>query len=646
MPQRQGILLPILASGLGSGGGGSQTSSRLAESVRLRRIYQAAQSASASVGFNFARPDDAIRIIDLTADAAGDVGNMEELRVYAADVGSLLFPEGATASITGFAARSAFEWGGRDFVLTADAANETPYRAIFESFMRQGGAPLIEASMDGFAAFVVSGVASGTTLTITHNTKGEAGNGLQIRFNNAIQNNAQARGTLHQLPTGSYIEILTGRNRNVNWNTLVTQINRVNGSAGTQLVTASVTGNEAATNFRGNTIAGTTLTLTEGADAVDANTLVVRLSLPSTPTVTRILNTINGVTGKVMTASSSENGNSNISATQGGARASVTIPIATNANLVVQFAREGTAGNGITVVADNRLGGGYGASLANNVLTLTIDNARASPNQIAASLNAQTNDFNISASGSAAGTLIFPGGIRSFINDQTNTLSGGVNGRSGLIPVTFTTSLRGGEEAIPNVTALRIRGASMNNIVAALNGITDKRLTAALGSGADGPSYASFPLLEVGYPTYPEPITTVRLTGGESAANIEEQLEDLDFDRIELIADKLVYTAVVDWQTENTGNVSIKLQRLWDNLGEDGEDVWVDVTDSDHIFTVDGAASKTTERVFKTFEGLGGIYRFLTSGSAAALRATLNLTIDAQASHGLDRPELLTRTGE
>ena len=74
--------------------------------------------------------------------------------------------------------------------------------------------------------------------------------------------------------------------------------------------------------------------------------------------------------------------------------------------------------------------------------------------------------------------------------------------------------------------------------------------------------------------------------------------------------------------------------------------MWLDVMSNDHNFSVDGAASKDTETVHKTFEGLGGIYRFLTSGSEATLRATLNLTIDAQASHGLDRPELLTRTGE
>ena len=616
--------------------------------TQLRRRFQAAQRARGSIDFNLDEPGTSpIRVIDFTSAVMGDAGN-EEIVEAVFDPVDWDFKDRAAASIDGFASYAAFEWGGRDFALEADSkgAATSALTAVFNSFSRRGGAPLVEASMDGFAAGARIGVRSGTNLDLTAVTKGEAGNRLQVLFTQQGRTSAIVTDIIE---SGGTVRVRAGRETNVTWATLAQAISDQTNTP----ITATATGNQRATNFRFGTINGTRYRLSEGADAVDADTLVVRHSALGTPTVTAVLNAINGITsGKRMTASSPESGNSEVSDTSGGARASVTIPIATNANLVVQFAREGTAGNGITVVASDTLGGGYGASFADGVLTLTLDNARQNPNQIAAGLNARTNDFNISASGSAAETDIFTSSVPGRINDQTNTLSGGAEGSAGLIPPSRRVDLRGGEDAKPNTTVLRVRGATMAQIVAAMTAVPSRQINAALGSGADGPSSVLSPSVASGraYPRYPRPFASVRLTGGEAAANVEEVMETPDLLPVEFsLGGSLTYYARADWQTANSGNITVRLQRLIPGGGADGADVWEDYEADDHTFTLNGGSGVNNRREDREqFTVIPGWYRFMAVGSAAGLRAGLALTIDDMASTGVnpDKQRDFVRTRE
>ena len=592
----------------------------------LTRTFQTAVGASARVNLSDFDDLPTARGITLTADTAGQVGDGLAFEVYVNPEGESIFPSGATASVDGFAARSELQWGGRNFVLTADSkgAAGNALQAIFESGTRRGGAPIIEASVDGYAAAATINVASGTSLNLTAVTKGAAGNDLQVLFTQQGRTNALVTDLIESNNT---VRLRAGRETNVTWATLAQAISDQTGTP----ITATATGGQRATNFQFGTINNTRYRLSDGADAVDANTLVVRTPVASTPTVTAVLNAINNITtGKVMTASSSASGSSRISDTSGGARASVTIPIANNANLVVQFAQEGTAGNGITVVAA-QLGSAYGASFSNNVLTLTIDNARETPNQIAAALNALTDDFNITASGSARGTAIFSNSIPGRIGDQTNTLAGGQDGSAGLIPGELRADLVGGEDAKPRTTVARIFGATMNQIVAAINGITTgKTMTAALVDNGEGTST----VLNKGQgfedpsPTYPDVWRAVTLRGGQPNANVASTLAYESEPFTFFSEGDLLYTVLHEWTTVNSGNVTVTLQRLFEGAGVGGSDVWRDIGGTDHTHTLAGGASVNNRDLFARLQYFPGTYRFRAVGSAAGLRGTLTVTID------------------
>ena len=121
--------------------------------------------------------------------------------------------------------------------------------------------------------------------------------------------------------------------------------------------------------------------------------------------------------------------------------------------------------------------------------------------------------------------------------------------------------------------------------------------------------------------------------GGEESANVIETLEDLQGIPIELISNgKILYHAEVDWDTINTGDVNIVLQRLIANLGETGRNLWIDWETTDHTFSIEDGATRNSLRVQKYLDSYPGVYRFRASGSAAALRAKLNITIDTLAS--------------
>jgi len=617
---------PILGSQSGSG----RTRTGIAESGEGEREFSAATAAIGSVALAPPTESDnykTLRTINLTASSAGDGGNDLVLKAES-NVG---YPDAALASVDGFAASAQFEYGGRNFTLKADDKGEADnaLRAIFKQESLRGGAPFVEASMDGFAAAIHSGVRSGTTFTVVHNTKGAAQNGFQIRVRPAVGNNAAPRSTLHNIPGGSYLEVTVGRNRNVNWNQIVQQINRTNSGNGTQLVTASITGNEAGTNFNIGTTGNFTFTLRDGEDAVDADTLVVRIAEGSAPSVTEVLTAINGVTGKRMTASSSETGTDELLNTSEGTpvTASATATLPGNKTLGITARQSGEAGNGIRLefVYDSATNDGtFAIAVQGRVIRINV-RGNLNGNDLASAIDAS----------SAARALIRIsrnyGGSASFRSSSDNvsltTAGGGTEGQRTGLYATINPQLRFGEDAIPNTTVLRSRGASMTAIVAAINAITSgKTMTAALASGADGGSFASFKDIDE-----PRQIYLLSLSGGRNAGNTETVLStELDgaID-LEIEGSKALMLVAVDWKA-NVGNVDIKVQRRFGNEWKDilaRTQVLGQAANANLRFAAQ--ASGVVERLFEFGFDVPGTYRIVSQASAAGTRANLKVELEA-----------------
>ena len=139
----------------------------------------------------------------------------------------------------------------------------------------------------------------------------------------------------------------------------------------------------------------------------------------------------------------------------------------------------------------------------------------------------------------------------------------------------------------------------------------------------------------------------MRLTGGEHNPNVEETLESEQFGfPFEILCGgRLVYTADMNWTTRNSGNVTLKLQKLLEDVGLPAEDVWVDWDTDNHTITLNGAGNRDTMRVIRQLNDsavIAGVYRFRAVGSANTLRGTIVVKIDERASSGINDAQART----
>ena len=208
----------------------------------LRRQFQAAQAASASIDFNLDEPGTSpIRVIDFASAVMGDAGN-EEIVEAVFDPVDWDFKDRAAASIDGFASYAAFEWGGRDFALEADSKGfaSSALSAVFNSLPDLSSN--IEASMDGFAARGRGTIADfrqgdDPFITLVANTNGAAGDSLNVLFQQQGANSALVVDTQDN---GNTVRVRAGRSRAVTTTQLVSAINALSSGPITATAAAEV----------------------------------------------------------------------------------------------------------------------------------------------------------------------------------------------------------------------------------------------------------------------------------------------------------------------------------------------------------------------------------------------------------------------
>ena len=379
------------------------------------------------------------------------------------------------------------------------------------------------------------------------------------------------------------------------------------------------------------------------------------LGINGTRTLTQLVAAFNSATetGWAVTASlvDSSQGGDTVEWLGGGVQAAVIYRLFSDAFLSFTAKDPGRDGNGIGVEFRRRSGNGLSVSydFSESRVLIAVRGNGTSVADIAAAINAiATIPVRATAVGGGSATNRSNNDWSQYIqgNDTSRMRTSG--GEDGPPPVE-TVELALGEAAVPGLTKYRFGQTTRTiaQVIATLNGIpaASKTMTAALAPGGVGNTPLA--IAQRGTVIAAREVARVRLTGGEHNPNVEETLESEQFGfPFEILCGgRLVYTADMNWTTRNSGNVTLKLQKLLEDVGLPAEDVWVDWDTDNHTITLNGAGNRDTMRVIRQLNDsavIAGVYRFRAVGSANTLRGTIVVKIDERASSGINDAQART----